>query len=95
MIINVFTVHDSKAQAYLPPFNLPTKEMAVRTFSDTVNDSKHPFGKHPADYTLFHIGTFDDDTGLITNNQDNGKECLGNGVDVLLPQEKQFDLLGE
>lgn len=62
MIQNVFAIYDQKANAYLTPFFLPTAAMAVRVFSDCVNSDDHQFGKHPNDYTLWHLGTFDDVT---------------------------------
>ncbi len=61
----IFVVFDSKAAAYLPPFFMPEAGQAVRVFSDMVNDPTHAFGKHPEDYTLFEIGTFDDREGRL------------------------------
>ena len=60
MIHQIFTVHDSKAEAYLPPFYLPARGAALRSFSDTANDASHAFNQHPGDYTLFALGTYDD-----------------------------------
>lgn len=65
MIMKMFTVFDSKAEAYLPPFYLSTRGQAIRAFSDSANDPGHAFNKHPSDYTLFMIGEFDDqDCGI-------------------------------
>lgn len=66
MFHKVFTIYDSKSDAYLQPFFLHTTGQAVRAISDCVNDPKHQFAKHPADYTLFEIGTFDDSSCLWT-----------------------------
>ena len=76
----MFVIYDDKAKAYLPPFYLPTADMAIRTFSDCINDNKHAFGQHPEDYTLFHLGGFDNTTGetILINNQ-----TLGNGLHFL------------
>jgi hypothetical protein len=63
MIYLVFSVHDSKADAFLPPFILPKEAMALRAFSDCVNSEDHQFGKNPEDYTLFELGSFNDETG--------------------------------
>lgn len=63
MIHHVFTVHDAKSEAYLPPFHLQTKGQAIRAFTDCVNDPNHQFAKHPEDYTLFELGEFDDHNG--------------------------------
>lgn len=65
MIHSIFSIHDSKAAAFLPPFILPRVEMAQRAFADCVNSESHQFHAHPEDYTLFHMGNFDDETGEI------------------------------
>lgn len=56
----IFTVYDVKAKAYTPPFFIHTQDMAVRGFADAINDQQHAFGKHPEDYTLYKLGTFND-----------------------------------
>lgn len=65
MITKVFTVHDSKAEAYLSPFFCLTNGQAVRSFSDTANESGHVFNKHSGDFTLFLIGEYDDQKGIL------------------------------
>lgn len=67
MIFLQFTVYDQKAAAYLPPFILPRAEQALRTFSDCCQSNDHQFGNHPEDYTLFRLGTFNDETGEIVS----------------------------
>jgi hypothetical protein len=68
MIHKIFSVHDSAAAAYLPPFFLPTEAMAIRTLTDCVHDENHAFSKNPTDYVLYCIGTFDDSTGIIVDS---------------------------
>ncbi len=65
MILKIFTVYDSKSEAYLPPFYNSSRGAALRAYSDTVNDRSTPIGAHPADYTLFEMGEFQDETGFI------------------------------
>lgn len=65
MKLRVFTVFDSKAAAYLPPFFMGEMGAATRAFKDCANDPSHAFGKHPEDYMLFCLGTFDDSTALF------------------------------
>lgn len=77
----VFSIFDSKAVAYLPPFACPERGMAQRTFSDAVADSKHSFGIHPEDYTLFEIGFFDDNSGVISAH--NAPELVCTGLSCL------------
>lgn len=63
MIYKIFTVFDSKVEAYLTPFFMRSKGEAIRRISELVADSKHDFSKYPADYTLFELGEYFDDTG--------------------------------
>ena len=66
---NIYTVYDSKAETYTPPYFQHRDAMAIRIFADCCNDEGHTFGKHPEDYTLFHIGVYNDDTGTITQDK--------------------------
>jgi len=83
MIYNVYSIFDSKAEAYLPPFILPKKAMALRTFSDCVNSDTHQFGANPADYTLFELGTFNDENGQFLLHR--SVISCGNGLEFRLP----------
>lgn len=69
MITKMYTVYDSKAEAYLPPFYMQSTGLAMRSFEDTVKDQDHHFAKHPEDYTLFEVGTFDDQTCTIETHK--------------------------
>lgn len=65
MVHLIFSVYDSKAAAYLPPFIIPTQDMASRTFGDALLAKDHQFSRNPADYTLFRLGNFDDSSAEI------------------------------
>ena len=65
MTLQIFTVFDSAANLFLQPFFAMTAEVAIRQFRELVNDTQHQFGKFPEDYTLFHIGEVDQETGQI------------------------------
>lgn len=84
MIHNLFTIHDVKAMAFLPPFILPRSEMAVRTFSDCINSKDHQFGAHPEDYTLFRLGRFDDETAKYI--LEDAPYSIGNGLEFVNPE---------
>lgn len=49
----------------MAPFFMQSHGAAIRAFSDLCDSSDTMCGKHPADYTLFSIGDFDDQKGLI------------------------------
>lgn len=61
----VFSVYDSKARAFIPPFFVNNADVAIRVFAECANSKTHQFGKYAEDFTLFHIGTFDDEKGVI------------------------------
>lgn len=61
----MFSVYDSAARRYLQPFFAETIEVACRMMRALVNKEGHQFNRFPEDYTLFHLGTFDGETGLL------------------------------
>lgn len=65
MIYEIYTVYDSAAEAYLPPHFMRSHGEALRAFESAVSDSSHQFHKHAADYTFFHIGSYNDLTAEI------------------------------
>lgn len=60
MLLKIYSVYDSKVEAYLPPLFFKSKGEFLRSFTEAVNDSKSSIGKYPADYTAFELGTWDD-----------------------------------
>lgn len=65
MITKIYSVFDAKAEAYLPPIFQRTHGEAIRSFESAVTQPDHQFHNHAEDYTLFHVGEFDDSTGAI------------------------------
>lgn len=64
MKMNIYSVYDSQAQAFMTPFFLPMDGMAIRAITDQVNaKDQNMVSTHPQDYTLFGIGEYDDQTG--------------------------------
>jgi len=61
----MFTVFDTKAESYSPPFAKLTKGLAIRDFTDAVNNPDNMVGKYPMDYALFEIGSFDEKTAKL------------------------------
>lgn len=66
MKLEILSVHDSKAEAFITPFFSPNIPMAKRSFAMAVNDPETNFHKWAEDYTLFHVGSYDQDTGTLT-----------------------------
>lgn len=79
----LFTVFDNKAEVYSAPFVAPSKAAALRQFLDFAEKEGHPFNAHPADYSLYFLGDFDDATCQITLLRE--YERLGNAFELLRP----------
>jgi len=56
----VFSVYDSKANAFLQPFFAVSRGVAERSFFAAVMDQGHDFNRFAEDYTLFELGEFDE-----------------------------------
>lgn len=83
MIKKIYTCFDEKARCHTRPFFYSEHGEAIRAFSDCANDPKHEIGRHPSDYTLKEIGTFDESTGIITPNP--SPISHGTAVEFILP----------
>lgn len=61
-----YAIYDRKAEQYSAPFLEVTDGTAIRAVQDlVVNDPNHAFAKHPSDFSLHRLGTFEDTTGTI------------------------------
>ena len=69
MNLNIYSIRDLKIEAYSQPFYSHTHGSALRAFADHVNEAGSAPNKHPEDFALFHLGTFNDQTGEITGQQ--------------------------
>lgn len=76
-----YSVHDQAAESYGMPVVQPSKGIAIRQFAEQVNDKTSFIGKHPGDFTLFELGTYDSETGKIIAHE--APMSCGNGVDFL------------
>lgn len=69
MKLNIYAIYDAMVDAYSQPFYSQTNGSALRAFSDHVNDPQSNVNKHPADYFLYQLGTFNDQDGTITSDK--------------------------
>ncbi len=70
MITKMFAIYDSKAATYNAPFCFGATGQAVRAFADLANDRDSNIAKHPADYFLYEIGTYDDAVAAVNALQE-------------------------
>ena len=61
----IVSILDTAAGAYGRPAFVASEGVAVRQFQDEVNraDENNQLYKHPDDFQLFYLGTYDDNTG--------------------------------
>ncbi len=64
-MLKVFSVYDSKAEAYIQPFFCVNRAVGIRNFASAASDPQAGFCRNAADYTLFEIGDFDPVSGSI------------------------------
>lgn len=65
MILKAFCLLDTKTGAFGTPFFMHHAAAAIRACVDLGGDLSTTVGRHPADYALVEVGTFDDSTGVL------------------------------
>lgn len=77
MKLQIVAIYDRKIEAHMNPFFTPTVAAGVRAFQDGLTDTQTPMHKHPEDYELHHLGTWEDNTGRFTNEPEVRAIALG------------------
>lgn len=62
----MYSVHDSKAEIFHPPFFKHSHGEAERELTTLVNDNKSTISQYPEDYNLYFVGEYNDQSGVIT-----------------------------
>lgn len=65
MKLNVFAIHDVKVNATLPIWTARTIGEARRNFEHACTDPKNQFYQYPEDFTLLHVGEYDDESAVL------------------------------
>lgn len=63
--MKLYSILDEKAGTFCPPFVCVSNGVAVRQLMDLVQDEKTTISKYPEDFSLYFVGDFADDTGLL------------------------------
>lgn len=61
----VCSVFDSCAQVFGTPMFFRSKGEALRSWDEECNRAESVVAKHPEDFSLMEIGTYDDSTGMF------------------------------
>jgi hypothetical protein len=65
MILKVYSIRDTKAEAFNRPFYTINDALAQRIISDSMQQDTS-LSQHAADYSIYYLGEFDDSNGIIT-----------------------------
>lgn len=78
MKLVVCSVFDNKLGAYARPMFTPSRGVAIRSFQDELQRQADDniMAKHPDDFSLHCLGTFDDENGQF---EQSGVEILVSG----------------
>lgn len=65
---NVYAIRDNKLGSFGTPVLIENDAVAVRQFGDIIaNGGDNVMTKHPADFTIYHLGAYDLSTGKFVN----------------------------
>lgn len=78
MLLNAYTLYDQKALTYSPPFYCTAHGQAVRMVMDLAGDTNTMVGRHPADFSLYCVGQWNDAVGVMlpTEHREHIADCL-------------------
>lgn len=79
-----FSIFDAKALAYLEPFYSANDATATRRFMQNINNRGSQFDLWTEDYSLFHLGQWDELQGKHVDN--NAPRHICNGVTLKLTE---------
>lgn len=78
--MNIYSIYDSKAEAYLQPFFAKNHAVAMRMLENATRDPSSDFHNHSEDYTLFCVGEWDERDGNLFNHDAN--ISLANAIEL-------------
>lgn len=81
MVVGVFSVLDTKAQAFLRPFFAVNKAVAIRQFQTECQNQQSMFSQHPEDFCLFELGMWDENSGELRSLE--ARVSLGYATDYM------------
>ena len=83
-IVQMYAVYDRVAEIYMPAFSCENHSKAMQGFADAVNDPRGVIIKHPSEYDLYFMSTFNQRTGETKNYI----QFLANAKELLKVQVK-------
>lgn len=99
---NLYSIFDVKASKYGPIISFQNDNTAIRSFMEMLisGDKNSLLALYPTDYLLYCVGSFDQDTGLVTSlpapqHVISGLECISRAVDEVNRRKRMKQSLEE
>jgi len=67
--MKVFSIYDSKAEAFMTTFYLKKEQLAIREFEAVVNQKGSKINTNPEDFALWYLSDYDETTGIYKQTQ--------------------------
>jgi len=64
--VRLYAIYDSKAEQWGNPISFNTDGEARRSFGVLAEDLNTQVGKHPEDFLLYRVGSFDKEKGMLS-----------------------------
>lgn len=81
MMLKIYSIYDAKSMAYETPICFRAKGEALRWFTELSNDPDKICRKFPEDFTLFELGDYDNEKGILHPYKDSVP--LGKAIEFL------------
>ena len=65
-MLNIYLVHDIKANTFGAPLFYPNNVEAMRELESATKDPQTKLNKFASDFNLIHTGSYDEQSGTIT-----------------------------
>jgi len=62
---SLVSINDILARTFQRPWASPSLAVAIRAYVDEMRNPDSPLAKHPEDYDLYEVATFDDETAIV------------------------------
>lgn len=69
MKLKAFSIKDTKVGIFNAPWFQPSHGEAERSFMKLANNQNSDISSYPQDFDLYHIGSYDDETSQLSNEQ--------------------------
>lgn len=87
----VFSLFDKTSLSYNLPMFYTSQGEAMRGFLDIIEDTRTIVHRHPEDFSLYLIGSFDENSGLVDSLQEPKQVCTA--IDLIrVKKETQPDM---